>query len=358
MNLNIAIMVSSLSYGGAEKQAVIDANILSGEHQVWLITFKDGPQKGLLNNEIHYTIFEKRGYIKTAYKLAQFMKANRIDIIHTSLFAPIIITSLATLFKRVPVIWHFHSHEYEAPWYSRMTYIICARFRGVRNIFFVNKELEDYLSKRFLLPRKKTGVMYNSTSFTDRIPSQKNGNKIVIGYTGRIIELKRIHYLIGLGEYLLKNRINNFVIMIVGDGEERKELEKLTKEKGLERYIHFTGFQKDTQRYYSQFDIFVNPSREECLSIALIDAGIMGTTSVAFDLGGNSEIIENQKSGVIVTTKVEFFENVKALIEDREKRAYYGANAKEVCNAKFSQFTRKRRLTDISQLFRNKKYRN
>jgi glycosyltransferase involved in cell wall biosynthesis len=356
MTLNIAFMVSTLSYGGAEKQAVIDASILAGEHRVWLITFEDGPQKELLNNEIQYTVLDKKGYIKTAYKLAQFIKANRIDAIHASLFAPIIVTSLATLFKRLPVIWHFHSHDYEVPWYSRLAYIICARFRAVRNIYFVNKELEDYLSKRFLLPQKKTGVLYNSTSFSERIRLKNSGDKIVIGYTGRVIALKRIHYLIGLGEYLLKNRLSNFVIMVVGDGDERTGLENLTKEKGLESYIKFTGFQKDTQRYYSQFDIFVNPSSEECLSIALIDAGIMGIPSVAFDVGGNNEIIEDQESGLIVKTKDELYETVKALIEDREKREYYGANAMEVCNAKFSQLARKNQLINISQIFR--KYEN
>jgi L-malate glycosyltransferase len=317
---------------------------------VWLLTFKDGPQQQLLNNEVHCIVFEKNGYLKTAYKLAQFIKANRIDIIHTSLFAPTIITSLATIFKKITVIWHFHSHEYDAPWYSSLAFIICARFGAVKRIFFVNKELEKYLSRRLLLPEKKLGILHNSTSIAYNSTERNNGDIVTIGYTGRIIPIKRVHYLIELVEYLLKNKINNFFITVIGDGEQRPTLEALTHEKGLENHIKFVGFQKDIENYYSRFDVFVNPSSEECLSIALIDAGIKGIPSIAFDVGGNDEIIENGMSGFIVKTKEDMFQKVKLLIEDKNKRSYFCENAKEICLNKFSQQTRRKRLIEITQI--------
>ena len=46
-------IISSLSFGGAEKQAVMDANLLSKDNIVYLVTFFDGPQLKLINEKVN-----------------------------------------------------------------------------------------------------------------------------------------------------------------------------------------------------------------------------------------------------------------------------------------------------------------
>lgn len=343
--MNILILISSLSYGGAEKQAVIDANLLSRDHSVWLITFAGGPLKKLLSEKVNYQQLEKKGYLRTALKIHKIIFDNKIDVIHASLFAAMILSAMAALFSKAKVFWHFHSHEYEAPFYSKIAFMICSRISAVKKITFVNKELKGYLSRRFLLPHSKLDLLYNSSGF--EYVEQKtidHDGPLVIGYVGRLVKLKRVHYLITLAENLLKNKFSDFEICIVGDGDEYDHLKNEVKSKALNKQINFLGFQENTEPLYRRFDLFVLPSQEECLSMALIDAGLCGIPAIAFDVGGNSEIVLQEKTGYIVSSLDELIARAIVLINDKELRLRFGNEAHEHCEKTFSQKTRKENL--------------
>jgi len=104
--------------------------------------------------------------------------------------------------------------------------------------------------------------------------------------------------------------------------------------------VNFHGFQPDTQKYYRDFSIFALPSREEVLSLSLIDAQLTGLPCVAFDVGGNTDIIENGVSGYIVSEERAFLEKIKALAKDKALRQEMGKKAIEQSTEKFSQKAR------------------
>ncbi len=343
--MNILILISSLEFGGAEKQAVIDANLLAQDHNVRLITFSGGPLEKQLTDKVNYQQLKKTGYLRTALKLHKAILNNKIDMIHASLFAAMILSALAALFNKTKVFWHFHSHEYDAPFYSKMAFMICSRMPAVKKITFVNKELKGYLSKRFLLPRGKLVLLYNSSGFESvEKKAVDHEGPLVIGYVGRLVQLKRVHYLITLAEDLLKSRFTDFEICIVGDGDEYDHLKNEVKSKALDKQLNFLGFQEDTEPLYRRFDLFILPSREECLSMALIDAGICGLPAIAFAVGGNNEIILNEKTGYIVSTLDDLIARSHTLIKDKELRLRFGNAAREHCEKEFSQKARKENL--------------
>lgn len=336
--MNILYFISSLNYGGAEKQTILDANMMVKENNVFLGYFTDGPQKEILSKKVTPFQLKKENYLITAFKLAQQVKEHDIQLIHCSLFAAMIVSALSSLFCKVKVVWHFHSHEYELPWIHRMVYKLLARLSGIRRICFVNKELIFYFQERgFSFPQRKILLLYNSANIHSSGENIKESNKIVIGYTGRLVSLKRLEYLIELSHYLVRNKISDFQIHIVGDGDQRTLLEQESKNMGIENLILFYGFQKDVEKYYKSFDLFVNPSREECLSIALIEAGMYGVPSVAFDVGGNNEIIIDAQTGYIVKTREELFEKVYYLMQDTFLRKEMGKNATKHCLTHFSE---------------------
>ncbi|RJQ27645.1 glycosyltransferase [Candidatus Parcubacteria bacterium] len=348
--MNILFVISSLNYGGAEKQTVIDANLLSSSNNVFLIAFNDGPQKEQLKEKVHYIQLSKNGYIQTAKKLADICRKNSIKVIHTSLFAPSIISAISTIYYKTNLVWYFHSHEYDIPTYSKVAFVFFARFNTVKKIFFVSLELRDFLSRRFFLPKRKLGILYNTTSFVKEFNAvKKDSSKIIIGYVGRLVELKRVKYLVDLTEYLIAKKHENFEVWIVGNGEEMKNLQKSIEMKNLVDYIKLLGFHKETQKYYAKFDIFILPSREECLSIALIDAITSGVPSLAFDVGGNNEIIKHNENGFIVKNKEELFEKAELLIENSSLRTMFSTKALNISNSKFSQISRSETLNKISK---------
>lgn len=349
--MNILLVISSLKFGGAEKQAVIDANLLSEENEVYLVSFNGGQLKEKVNSKVKLHFLEKRNYLLTTIRLAKFIRRNNIEVIHSSLFASMIISGLASIITRVPVIWHFHSHEFDIPLRSRIAFKYLARLKTIKKICFVNKELKLYISKKFKFPEDKLVVLYNSTSFSNSdIASNakvKLNDVVEIGYIGRLVELKRVEYLIEAARYLITNGINNFHINIVGDGEKRNYLEKLAESLKVDDKIKFWGYQMETEIFYNMFDIFVLPSREECLSIALIDAVVKGIPTIAFNIGGNNEIIHNSINGYLVKSKEEMFELIYRLITNDNLRRSIKNSAIAFSMNKFSQEERKRKLLEL-----------
>jgi hypothetical protein len=64
--MTIAYFISSLYYGGAEKQTILDANMMAQENMVFLLFFTDGPQKEIIDNRVKLIHFKKQNYLITA----------------------------------------------------------------------------------------------------------------------------------------------------------------------------------------------------------------------------------------------------------------------------------------------------
>jgi len=89
-------------------------------------------------------------------------------------------------------------------------------------------------------------------------------------------------------------------LVIIGEGEERKKLEHLIQELGMQDRIHLLGFIENAQRLLKAFDVFVLPSRKEGLPYVILEAGSAGVPVVASIVGGIPEIIDDQLSGILV----------------------------------------------------------
>jgi glycosyltransferase involved in cell wall biosynthesis len=81
--------------------------------------------------------------------------------------------------------------------------------------------------------------------------------------------------------------------------------------------------------------------------MAMIDAGMMGLPVVAFDVGGNNEIVRDQHTGFIVNTREDFLNKCLLLIRDGEKRQAMGARAREHCSLYFGAPRHLNQLTAI-----------
>lgn len=354
--MNILFIISSLKHGGAEKQTIIDANLFSEKHNVTLITFEDGELKSLLKDEVNFVLLKKRGYLKTSKIIIKIIKENNIQIINASLFASMILAVLSAMKVKIPVIWYFHSHEYDLEFKSKIAYKYFSQKKVLNKIFFVSKELKDYFAnKGFSFPEVKMDIIYNTytVNLNQQNDNKKFNNEIIIGYIGRLVSLKRVEYLIEAAKYLTENNISNFKMNIIGDGESKKRLIHLAKQMQVENKVNFLGFKSNLDNYYNDFHIFAFPSKEECLPISLIDACVKSNPCIAFDIGGNKEIIINNETGFLVNNKNEFFEKIKMLIEDESLRRKLGNNAKNYC---INKFDKNKRYKFLENVFENLNY--
>lgn len=124
--------------------------------------------------------------------------------------------------------------------------------------------------------------------------------EFVVVAVGRLIK--------GKGQDLLLRSIANLepstrpTLLLVGDGDERKQLEKLAVELGVEQKVKFLGFQKDIRSILWAADVFVHSPTTfpEGLSVAILEAMAAGLPVIATPVGGIPEIVRHGETGWLV----------------------------------------------------------
>ena len=90
------------------------------------------------------------------------------------------------------------------------------------------------------------------------------------------------------------------ILVIAGDGPERRDLELLVRSLGLDSQVRFLGVRADMESVYPAFDVFVLCSHSEGFSNAILEAMGMGLPVIASRVGGNVEMVEDGVRGYLV----------------------------------------------------------
>ncbi|MGR3504398.1 MAG: glycosyltransferase family 4 protein [Paracoccaceae bacterium] len=160
-------------------------------------------------------------------------------------------------------------------------------------------------------------------------------------YMGRFIKLKGID--ITLQAVALARRQNrNITLDLLGDGEERSHLERLTNELGLTNHVTFHGFQPQSvcADIMSKGDALVLNSLRECGGAVILEAMATGLPVVGSAWGGPLDYITTE-SGILVnpTPRVGFAERLAeafiCLADDPDNRTSMGEAGKRIAEAKY-----------------------
>lgn len=107
-------------------------------------------------------------------------------------------------------------------------------------------------------------------------------NQFVVGHIGRFNQQKNHRFLVHVFAEILKKR-SDATLMLVGDGEKRKEIESLVKELMIDKNVIFTGVRSDIPDLLSTMDVFVFPSFYEGMPNTIIEAQATGLPCVLSD---------------------------------------------------------------------------
>lgn len=140
---------------------------------------------------------------------------------------------------------------------------------------------------------------------------------ISVLFVGRLIKMKGVEYLIRAVKGLIP-LYSNLKLVIVGDGDAREENERITS--SIKENVIFTGYRSDAYRFMCAADIVVLPSLCEGCPNVVLEAMACGTPVIASRVGAVPDIIENDKTGIIVKPKdvVGLKRALVQLMEDRE----------------------------------------
>jgi glycosyltransferase involved in cell wall biosynthesis len=124
----------------------------------------------------------------------------------------------------------------------------------------------------------------------------------------------------------------------VGDGPERSSLQHQCDELGIAEKVRFAGFQARPASYYRAMDVFALTSRSEGLPLAVLEASACRLPVLASDVGGLSEIVEHQITGLLFPPESEeaLTGSLVRLLDDAELRRNLGAAASHRVRQSFS----------------------
>lgn len=180
-------------------------------------------------------------------------------------------------------------------------------------------------------PNQKIEVIYNGidTDVFHPDESVRNKDKFIITLGGtRITSRKGIKYLIE-AVHKLSNKYSQIHATIIGEGDEKENLEELSRKLNVEDKIKFAGRVKNSQKvipYYREAFVFVLPSLNEGMSNAMLEALSSGLPIIATDTGGTKELVKDGENGFIVKMKSadDIAEKIEKLINDENLRERMG----------------------------------
>jgi glycosyltransferase involved in cell wall biosynthesis len=151
----------------------------------------------------------------------------------------------------------------------------------------------------------------------------------VVLYVGRLAEVKGVDRLLTV--WAAMSHGEGAVLLIVGDGPLREDLESTVRRLRLQPSVRFLGPQADVSKFYTVADLFVLPSRSEGMSNALLEAMVAGVPSVASDVGGNREVIKDAECGFLVNWEdtAACADLLRDLLADFHRRQTVGEAAKK-----------------------------
>ncbi|NLM63540.1 MAG: glycosyltransferase family 4 protein, partial [Mollicutes bacterium] len=155
-------------------------------------------------------------------------------------------------------------------------------------------------------------------------------NDFILIYVGELNHNKNQGLIINVVD-VLKNKISNIKLLLVGDGNLMGQYMNQVKKLNLEEYINFLGYRKDIPNLMAISDIAVSASRREGLPVNVMEAMATGLPLVVTDCRGNHDLIRNGENGYVVDINdVENFANViEELYSSQELREKFRQKSQE-----------------------------
>lgn len=362
----ILFVINSLTIGGSEKSLVSILNILDyDKYDVDLLMLKRGevfekyvPNKVnildipkyyefLGNKKIKISPFKKMKYIYCRIKCSIQLRTNRykkqvinnqqifyknqknilekldkrydVAIAYAQGFPTYLVADKINASKKIAWIncdytATLYDKKMDEGFYDKFNKIIAVSENGKQSIINVNKKYEkkievirDIVDSKLIRKMSKEKIK----KFDKKYINILTVARLVITYKGYDILIKTAE--------LLKKNNYKFKWYVIGDGPDKKEIEKLIKHYNLSNEIILLGSKSNPYPYMKECDIYVQTSRKEGFGLTVIEAKTLKKPIVCTNFNSAKEIINNNIDGLIVNIDhISIFEGIKKYIKDTE----------------------------------------
>lgn len=366
----ILYLITQSDFGGAQRYIFDLAANLKNDFKLGIIAGDPGAESELAqklkehNISFYYLKSLKRAIsplndLKTIFKIIKIIKIVKPDIIHLNSSKISILSSIAGFLAqklliikyKLIIIYTVHGWVFNEPGnkIKQYFYFLAEKLtaKAKNKIICINKQDYALALEKLKIPENKLNLILNGlnsqeinflpqTEALKRLNINKNNNQLIIGNIANLYKTKGHEYLIKAID-LLNTSFNlqsenslEAKLIIIGEGPERKNLEKLIIKLNLENKVILTGNIQNANNLLKAFDVYAFSSIKEGLPYAILEACAAELPIASTNVGGISEILEDEKSGLLVLPQSpeRLAQALKKIILDKDLSRKLGQNAK------------------------------
>ncbi len=277
---------------------------------------------------------------------------HRFDLVATHTSKGGFIGRVAARLAGIPYIIH-HAHgfafrEAQRPWIQRLYMVLERIAAGACDcILSVSEEHRQAAIEEGVAPAGKIRTILNGIDLapfenaTRESARRKLGfgdAEMLIGAANRLVPGKGVQHLVAAAPVILAAYPAAHIVLF-GDGPMEAGLREEAANSGFGDRIHFKGFRQDVPELLAAFDVLVQPSLSEGLSISVLESMAAGKALVVCDIRGNRELIEHRRNGWMVPMAQPsvLADAVCTLLGNPALAEQLGREAQRDCRARFTQ---------------------
>jgi glycosyltransferase involved in cell wall biosynthesis len=315
--IKILFFVPSFNGGGAEKvMSLLINNFNRNAYEIIVVTLHKAHNSYKVNASVYIELSANR-VLFSGYSLNKIIQLHKPDFIFTTL------TYVNTYIGLLDYIFRFDSiliaRESTIPSVNNRRnrfsflydFLLRTAYKRFKLIVCQSHSMERDLNEKFGISNNKLLVIHNPVFETSLDNFIEKKSDLPIFLTVAMLRkekgIDRIIDALALVNY-------DFRYIIVGDGRERKYLEKRVQDLNLMGKIKFMGFSKSPNEYYRSADVYLQGSYYEGFPNVILEAGMHGLPSLVFDsVGGTNELIKNNINGLVANGINEFAHSLNDL---------------------------------------------
>ncbi len=341
------------TYGGSGVLATeLGLGLARNGHQVHFITYNrpvrlSSFQENVYLHEVEamdYPLFEYAPYeTALASKIVDVVLYEKLDLLHVHYAIPH--ASVAYLAKKIllahgkyiPVVTTLHGTDITLVGHDKsFSPVVTFSMNKSDGITAVSQYLKDKTNSLFDI-EKEIRVIYNFVDFSRFQKKNKDHFKMAIAPEGEKIlvhvsnfrKVKRVEDVIQVFYEILKSIPSK--LLLIGDGPERTNMERLVRKLNLSADVRFLGKQDAVEEILAVSDLFLIPSENESFGLAALEAMACEVPIISSNAGGLPEVNVNGVTGYIckIGDTADMAAKSILLLSDEEKLSEFKNNALE-----------------------------
>jgi glycosyltransferase involved in cell wall biosynthesis len=345
--IGLFLMINTFETGGSERQCALLSQNIGARFDVHVGCVNPrGPLASQFQNYERFplggSLFGLRA-LRSRLAMVRHLRQNHIRVAHAFDFYANLTMIPSARLARVPVVIGSHRQlgDLLTPAQFRTQ---AAAFRWCDAVVCNSQAGADRLSSAGVA-REKLAVIGNAMPdavFEPAVPAlPPNDNPRVTALRVTMIARMNADYKNHAGflriAAIVHKRLPDAEFLLVGDGPLRPEIEKQAAALGLTNSVAFLGDRRDIPAILAASDISVLTSSSEGQSNVILESMAAGLPVVAYAVGGNPEIVSNDRGALIpAANETEFASAIHRLLSDPSLRREQGRNARAFAEQNFS----------------------